>query len=124
MPRPPRLPFSIDDALWRFDTARLSVTFHATEEDLAPEDSFQFPEDVAFARSGDPAAWFCAWVVVWDEDGRPVAWDTLGGCSYNSFREFYASHRTHKSGDYFTDMVRQAVAAARVELETRRAVVA
>lgn len=138
----PRLPFTIDDALWRFDTARLSVTFHATDEDMHPADQLDDPRDVEFACSGDPAHWFCAWVVVWDEDDRPVAWDSLGGCSYNSFREFYTSHRDpdpmHRNCtlmraargdnvvicDCFPSMVREAVRAARIELETRRLMVA
>ena len=65
--------------------------------------------------------------------GERIAWDTLGGCSYGSFREFYCAavqphatqmdHRAWKAcearrprradGTYFTDMVRVAVAEAR-----------
>ena len=143
--------------LWRFDTARYTVAFWAQEEDLAPEDSFCDERDVEFARSGDPAHWFCAFVGVFklgtprddydnhsdpDEDTEMVAYDTLGGCSYNSFREFYSAHRWMYSrkqakfvtdpksrawkaikayyakrggngGTYFCDMVRQALSEAR-----------
>jgi hypothetical protein len=144
--RRPRLPFEPDDCLWSFDTAALSVRLHATPEDHDPEDSFCFPEDIEFARRDDPAAWFCAWVVVYalDDDGEPsevVAYDTLGGCSYNSFREFYTSHRdrdpmnrncsimraAHPSGPnvsichYFPSMVAEACSEAREALRARRA---
>lgn len=81
------------NADWRFDTANFSVIFYADEEDMMPEDCFQFPEDIAFARSGNDGAWFCAVVAIYGPDEQLLAYDTLGGCSYGSVREFYSSHR-------------------------------
>jgi hypothetical protein len=116
------------DALWQFCTARFSVEFHATEEDMDPADSFEFPDHIEFARSGDPAAWFAAWVIVRDRESMDiVGHDHLGGCSYNTFREFYTAHRDPDSANrncaatnakhvichYFPGMVSQAIADAR-----------
>ena len=132
---------------WRFDTARYTVAFWAKEEDLDPADSFQFPEDVEFARQDEPAHWFCAFVGVFeridaddeDYDAECIGYDCLGGCSYNSFREFYTGHRqggpenrnclaTKARGlvicHYFPDMVRQAVSEAKAELLSRTMVAA
>jgi hypothetical protein len=58
--------------LWRFDTARYTVAFWAQEEDTPPEDSFSFAKDIEFARSGNPAHWFCAFVGVF-QLGAPRA---------------------------------------------------
>src|SRR5215469_10050134 len=79
--------------LWQFKTAKFTVAFWAEDEDLNPADRFCDEQDIEFASDGDPAHWFCAFVGVFDADGRAVAHDCLGGCSYNSFREFYTSHR-------------------------------
>lgn len=79
--------------LWRFDTARYTVALWAEDEDMAPSDSFYNERDIAYASSGDPAHWFCAFVGVFDENGNYVSHDVLGGCSYGSFREFYSAHR-------------------------------
>jgi hypothetical protein len=123
---------------WRFDTPRYTVAFWAEEEDMAPEDGMEFPEDVEFARQDDPAHWFCAFVGVFkstdpslhDDDNwyGCVSYSVLGGCSYNSFREFYAGHRQGGPENrnclatkarnvavchYFPDMVRQALSEAR-----------
>lgn len=125
--------------LWSFATARYTVAFWAEPEDLDPEDSFEFADDVEFARSGDPAHWFCAFVGVLDnETDECLDYDVLGGCSYKSFREFYSSHRDRdplnrncsimraERGDnvvichYFPDMVRQAISAARAHLARNR----
>ena len=86
-----------DEALWRFETARFSVEFHAVEDDSNPRDHFQFPEDLEFAQKGG-AAWFGAIVLVRLKDdsyngGAIIAHDSLWGCSYGSFEEFYTSHR-------------------------------
>jgi hypothetical protein len=78
---------------WRFDTANFSVIFYADDEELDPHDSFDCEKDVEFAQSGNDGAWFCAVVAVYGPDGQLIAWDTLGGCSYNSVREFYSAHR-------------------------------
>jgi hypothetical protein len=93
----------IDDALWQFHTARYSVALFAEPEDLDPADSFCDERDIEFARgaygergwgcSGEPARWFCAVVTVYGPDGKLIGSDYLGGCSYESFREFYSAHR-------------------------------
>jgi hypothetical protein len=134
------------DILWRFDTAQYTVAFWAEPEDMSPEDHFCDERDIAFAREDDPAHWFCAFVGVFkgenDDTAELIGYDCLGGCSYNSFREFYSSHRWYysrrqqrmitdnksrawktldatarktgrKSGSYFCDMVRQAIREAR-----------
>lgn len=134
----------LDTALWRFNTARYTIAFFAEPEDMDPADSFDDPRDIAFAREDDPARWFYAIVAVFDNEGRELGCNALGGCSYNSFEEFYASHRWQYSrrqrrfitdpksrawkackaaqrrprsnGTYFTDMVSEAVKEARIRL--------
>lgn len=70
-------------AEWRFETERYAILFWAAEEYLDP------------ARSGNLHDWFCAVVAVYstEGDGELLGWDTLGGCSYGSLREFHAAHR-------------------------------
>jgi hypothetical protein len=113
---------------WRFDTAQYTVAFWAQEEIMEPEDNFEFPEDVEFARQDHPAHWFCAFVGVfkgeddstagiWKGNAVCVGYDVLGGCSYNSFREFLGLRDgiggKISPGGYFPDMVRQALSEAR-----------
>ena len=118
-----------DDALWSFETERFRVEFHAEQEDLDPADSFEREDDIAFAREDDPAHWFCAAVYVRLKDtGEIIGRDYLGGCSYNSFREFYTSHRQEPrntlaskasgvvSVTYFPSMVREACKEARANM--------
>lgn len=118
--------------IWRFETARYVISCHALEEDLDSSDSFERDDDIEFARQGG-SHWFAACVrVVNKETGLELGVDHLGGCSYNSFREFITGHR--EGGDdnrntlamkarntvichYFPDMVREAIAAARTTLE-------
>jgi hypothetical protein len=93
-------------ALWSFETARYTVAFFALDEDILPSDSFEFQRDIDFASTGDPAHWFCAAVGVYDEHGDLIGHDYLGGCSYNSFREFYSAHRwqySRRQGKWITD---------------------
>lgn len=125
-----------NDAAWSFETARFFVAFYAEEEEIEPEDSFEFPDDIEFARSGNDGAWFAARVSVYLKDENPYAWteigaDHLGACSYNSVREFYTAWRTDPDESrntlamkdkgitichYFPDMVRTAIGEARKEL--------
>lgn len=117
--------------LWRFDTARYTVAFWAEPDGLNPADSFEREEDIEFASDGEPAHWFCGFVGVFDADGDCLGYDCLGGCSYNSFREFYSSHRDHDPANrntlamkasnrvichYFPSMVSEAIKAARVAI--------
>lgn len=46
-------------------------------------------------------AWFSARVSIW-KDGKELAEEFLGGCSYQTSREFFTTYE----GDYFCDMVR------------------
>lgn len=121
--------------IYRFETARFIISLRAEPEDYPPEDSFQFPEDIAFARSGDPAAWFCAVCTVTEKgSGAVIGRDVLGGCSYRSFEDFVGSHRDpdpmHRNCsimraargenvvmcDYFPGMIAEAVKDARATI--------
>ena len=120
--------------LWSFATERFAVTFHALQENMDPSDSFEFDDDIAFARQGG-AAWFCAAVIVTDTmTGETLGSDYLGGCSYRSFREFYSAHwrdpaegrntlamkaRNTAVCHYFPDMVRTAIGEARITLRNQ-----
>lgn len=80
--------------IYRFETSRFVVTLKAEPEDYPPEDSFQFQDDIDYANSGDPAAWFCAVCEVREkQSGAIIGRDVLGGCSYRSFEDFTESHR-------------------------------
>lgn len=117
--------------IWEFRTRRLSVALEVEPDDCDPADSFEFPEDVEFANSGDPWAWFYARVVVRDREGNELGDDSLGGCSYRSWEDFYAAHRDadpanrncaatlqrHTICHYFPSMVREACRRARATLE-------
>lgn len=119
--------------IYRFETARFAVICRAEPEDCPPGDSFEFADDIAFATSGEPAAWFCAIVDVRDkEDGLLLGRDVLGCCSYRSFEEFVTSHRDSDAANrntlalkaqkravchYFPDMIREALHNAREAIE-------
>lgn len=129
--------------IWRFETARFVVTCNVEDEDdIAPEDSFCMADDIAFASSGKPAAWFRAAVNVWlkrdpcspcfygDEPGELMGSDHLGGCSYTSFQNFLGERTGYRAGSkvtpghYFPGMVREAIRDARGNLERQRAALA
>lgn len=99
------------ETVWEFKTARFRVALEISPEDLDPADSFEFQDDIDAVRNGN-VEWFQAKVAVYFE-GKEIAADYLGACAYNTVREFYESHRKHKQGDYFTDMVHEAVRQAR-----------
>jgi len=108
-----------DDAAWSFETANFFIGFYAEPEEMDPADSFEFEEDIEAVRSGR-VEWFAAIVRVYAKlgsddprDWREIAADYLGGCVYNSVREFFTAHRQYRGGDYFTDMVRGACGQAR-----------
>lgn len=95
-----------DRALWTFETKRFVVALFAAEEDCSPDDSFSDDRDVAFASDGDLSHWFYASVIVYGPDGEIWGSDHLGGCSHNSFREFYSAHRwqySRRQGRFITD---------------------
>lgn len=117
------------ETVWSFETARFRVELQTMPEDLDPADSFEMQEDIDAVHNGD-VLWFQARVVVY-LDGKTVGIDTLGGCAYNSFEEFYTSHRDRDPMNrncsimraahggnvvlchYFPSMVAEAIADAR-----------
>lgn len=123
------------DVAWEFCTANFRVRLEIEPEDMDPADSFDCEEDVEAVRSG-AVEWFCASVRVYFQ-GREIARDSLGGCAYNSVREFYTSHRTsepdgrncsiqtpagraYSVGHYFPSMVAEATAEARKAFRRER----
>lgn len=117
------------ETVWEFNTAQFRVTLEIEPEDMDPADSFECEDDIAAIRNGG-VEWFQAKVAVYF-DGREIAADYLGGCAYNSVREFYESHRDRDPmnrncsimravrgdnvciGHYFPDMVSTAISEAR-----------
>lgn len=121
-----------NDAVWTFETDRFFVGLFAEEEDLDPADSFSEQEDIDAVRSGR-AEWFCAAVRVYlktpDDDWLELAEEYLGGCAYESVRDFYSGHRgvearTYRASlppgsvvcNYFPSMVRETCSRAREKL--------
>lgn len=78
---------------------------HEPEDDLEPEDSFQFDEDVAFVRRQMRAGNDWAWCQVEVRGTYKTLTQSayLGGCSYASEEDF-------KVGGYFQDMRAEVVA--------------
>lgn len=124
----------MDNEIWSFETENFRVVATAEPEEIDPADSFEFEDDIEFARSGDPAHWFCAVVTVFHKPtGMELGSDCLGGCSYNSFEEFVSGHRQGGPenrntlamkarniviGHYFPDMVAEAISRARASLSS------
>ena len=95
---------AIDRAHWSFETENFLITFRTEDEIDNPRDVC-CEEDIEFAMDGG-AHWFAAIVEVFakkdnvevfakkdNDEVVMIGQDYLGGCSYNSFREFYTSHR-------------------------------
>lgn len=95
--------------LWSFATERYTIAYWAEPEDMDPEDSFEFADDIEAARSG-AVDWFCAFMGAFDANDELIDFDCLGGCAYESARSF--AEGVNRNG-YFRDMVRQAVHLAR-----------
>lgn len=94
------------ETVWQFKTARFCAELQIEPEETAPEDSFEFQDDIDAVRNGT-VEWFCATVVVsWN--GREVGRDSLGACAYNSIREFYTSHRDADSMNRNCTLMRRA----------------
>jgi hypothetical protein len=120
------------EVVWEFCTAHFRICLEIEPEEMDPADSFQFEDDIEAVRNGS-VEWFCASVVVYF-DGREIARDSLGGCAYNSVREFYTSHRDpdptnrntietnkrHQICHYFPSMVTEAVSEARKAFARKR----
>lgn len=118
------------ETIWEFETKNFRVSLAVGPCDEDPRDHFEFPEQLDFAMSDDPAHWFDAAVHV-HCNGITVGSDYLGCCSYNSFDEFISGHRdadpenrntlAQKAKNtvvchYFPDMVNSAIANARETL--------
>ena len=80
------------------------IEFEPQEEDMIPD--FENEEDIKEVErkynAGNMAAWFCAKVTVTYKG--LTAEDYLGGCSYNSFKEF-----TEIDNDYYMDMINTCI---------------
>lgn len=84
------------ETVWTFETARYVVALEIMPEEMDPADSFEHADDIAAVRNG-LVEWFCARVSVYfkPDQGAKIRLgsETLGGCAYNTVREFYTSHR-------------------------------
>lgn len=78
------------------------ITFSDEEEEMSARQ--HFIKDCGWTESQyrkiKNFAWFCAKVSVW-KDGKVLAEEYLGACSYESAEQFYTTYK----GDYFADMV-------------------
>lgn len=83
------------ETVWQFNTANYRVALEIAPEEMDPADSFEFAEDIAAVRNGN-VEWFVARVSIYvkTEHGEVrLGCDVLGGCAYETVREFYTSHR-------------------------------
>jgi hypothetical protein len=114
------------ETVWAFHTARFGIYLGVCPEDMDPAGCFELDEDIEEVRNGD-VAWFKARVAVF-LNGKMIGADYLCGCAYADVSEFFQSHwkspddsrntlaakaRNICSGEYFPDMVREAIADAR-----------
>lgn len=91
--------------------AEIDILLH--ENDFPPEDSFDDPRDVAWAKeqieAGNEWGWCCVQV-----RARFADWtgsDFLGGCSYENERAFKVP------GGYYEDMVNNAIEELAQQME-------
>lgn len=99
------------DTIWQFKTARFLIALEVTPELEPPDGQFDDRQTIDDILSGR-VEWFTARVSVY-LGGLRVGYDTLGCCAYVFADEFRTAHIGYKGGDYFTDMVREAVREAR-----------
>jgi hypothetical protein len=89
-----------------FNLACFTVCFEAEEEEISARQHFikecGWTESQFRAIKNYP--FFCAKVSIW-HDGKELASDYLGCCSYKTESEFYTRYRS----DYFADMVSNCV---------------
>lgn len=100
------------EVAWEFVTNNFRVCLEIEPEDMDPADSFDCDDDIEAVRSGT-VEWFQASVVVYFR-GRELARDSLGGCAYNSVREFYESHRDPNAMNRNCSIMRQARGAVNI----------
>jgi hypothetical protein len=122
---------------WTHETARFLIALHIEPEEMDPADSFERDDDIEAVRNGE-VEWFSASVEVYGPEGELLGRDTLGGCAYDSVRQFYTEHRCADPMNrncsimreargsnvvichYFPDMVRNAISEARKAIASRR----
>ena len=128
--------YNMEDFYWTHKTNRFTVAFRVEPETMDPADSFQFDEGIESVRSGS-VEWFIAIVEVYGTDNELLGSDYLGGCAYKTIREFISQHRDRDAMNrnssimraargqntvichYFPDMVKQAIADARLTIAKR-----
>lgn len=98
-----------EETVWTFSTNRFDVELRVSPCEIAPADSFEFPEDIEAVENGS-VEWFDARVVVL-LDGREVGSDLLGCCAYETVREFYTSHRDRNPLNRNSSIMRSAKGA-------------
>ncbi len=110
--------------IYLFRTKRFMVrvdTAYESDTDLSWDDTGEVREKL---ESGEYVAfWVKASVML---DGHEIAYDTLGGCIYESVSAF-KDHIGIKAqgenvGSYFSDMVRTAISEARKEIAKMQSV--
>lgn len=96
--------------LWTFETKNFTIRCDALVEHDA-DLSWDETGEVAEKINNGTYDLFCAAVSV-HMNGREVSCNYLGGCIYEDANDFVSKYRD----EYFRDMVRTAVAEARVEV--------
>lgn len=98
-----------------FEKQGFIICFEAEEEDQSMRHHFikECGWTEAEFRKIENFAWFSAKVSAW-RNGKEWGTDYLGGCSYATVKEFYTTHKD----DYFADMVDNAIAEAKKNLES------
>jgi hypothetical protein len=105
--------------IWSCETPQFRVAY-----DVAPDDDLDLSwDDDGSTREGLESGKYVAFIarvqVTHKDTGAELGADYLGGCIYES-PEAFIDHRGIKAhpgvGSYFSDMVRSAVAQARVNL--------
>lgn len=92
------------------DFEGFTIRGYACEEDLNPADHFEDEEVIEGIRSGR-YDWFCAKVTA-SKNGIKLADDYLGGCCYESVREFF-----NEVDGYYHDMRAVVVEAAKAAIK-------
>lgn len=94
--------------IWHFSTARFRVSL-GVDESINPDLSWMDADQIAMVRDGSLTI-FDSRVAVYC-DGVMIGADYLGESVHSDPRDFIR-------GDYFRDMVREAIAAARQHMAT------
>lgn len=91
--------------IWSFKTDRFTIECSVAPEDVAPEDCFEFQDDIDAIREGR-LEWFTVRTRVLMDHQFEVGCSYLGACAYQDAKDFI--------GDgYFRDMIREAISETR-----------